>query len=97
MARYGMVIDLNTCFRCRTCMVACKVANKIPTVFDIKEQDTEYYRMRPVEWEEGKFPNVKRISIPISCMHCDNPACKAVCPVNAISKRDDGIVVVDKE
>jgi len=91
--KYGIVIDLNTCIRCRTCMVACKVQNKVPP---FEQNRVEHYRMRPVEWEEGKYPKVKRIFIPVLCMQCDNPACKSVCPVNAISKREDGLVVIDK-
>ncbi len=32
------------------------------------------------------------------CNHCDNPACAAACPRNAIYKRDeDGIVLIDQE
>ncbi len=91
--KYGIVIDLNMCIRCRTCMVACKVQNKVPP---FEQNRVEHYRIRPVEWEEGKYPKVKRIFIPVLCMQCDNPACQSVCPVNAISKRKDGLVVIDK-
>jgi len=97
MAKYGMVIDLSTCFRCRGCSIGCKFVNKIPTKHDPESGGAELYRNRPVEWEEGKFPDVKRIYIPVACQHCDTPKCMDVCPVDAISKRPDGIVVIDKE
>jgi len=95
--KYGMVIDLTTCFRCRGCMIGCKVINKIPTVYDYESDDKEIYRIRPVEWEEGKYPNTMIISIPLRCQHCDEPKCMDVCVPGAISKRPDGIVVIDKE
>ena len=93
MTQYGIVIDLTKCIRCRTCMVACKVQNRIPP---LEQGRVEHYRLRPVEWEEGDYPNLKRIFIPVPCMNCDKPACLEACPVDAISKRPDGIVVIDK-
>jgi anaerobic dimethyl sulfoxide reductase subunit B (iron-sulfur subunit) len=51
---------------------------------------------RVVETWFGEFPNVKRLFFSRACMHCGKPACEAVCPTGAISKRaEDGIVVVD--
>jgi molybdopterin-containing oxidoreductase family iron-sulfur binding subunit len=47
--------------------------------------------------EIGKFPDTKRIVLPMLCMHCGDPACLAVCPTGATIKRDDGIVYVDKD
>ena len=32
-----------------------------------------------------------------SCMHCDFPACAAVCPVEAITKYEEGPVVINQE
>jgi Fe-S-cluster-containing dehydrogenase component len=29
---------------------------------------------------------------PVICMHCDDPACAAVCPADAIKKTPDGVV-----
>ena len=33
----------------------------------------------------------------LSCRHCVDPACLAVCPGNAISKAEDGTVTVNEE
>ena len=30
------------------------------------------------------------------CRHCDDPACLAVCPSEAIMKRSDGVVLIDE-
>jgi len=35
--------------------------------------------------------------IPTMCRHCAKPPCIAVCPTDAISKRADGIVIIDDE
>lgn len=74
-------------------MVACKVQNDIPP---LKRGQVSHYRIRPVEWEEGQYPDTRRIFIPVLCMQCDKPACMAACPEDAISKRADGIVALDQ-
>jgi Fe-S-cluster-containing hydrogenase component 2 len=35
--------------------------------------------------------------VPVICFQCDDPLCVSLCPADAISKRNDGIVVVDEE
>lgn len=95
MARYGMVIDLALCMRCRACMVACKTEHEIPTG---KHAGHEYYRIGVLEFERGSYPTVKRIFAPVLCMQCSVAPCIDVCPISgAISRRADGIVVVDKD
>lgn len=37
------------------------------------------------------------ISIPRRCMHCDNPACAAICPFSANTKDKSGAVVIDQD
>lgn len=86
----GFYIDQSRCTGCYTCVVACKDWHDIPA--------------GPVNWrrvvtaERGKYPNVFVAFISLSCLHCAQPACLSVCPVDAISKRrEDGIVVVNQE
>lgn len=86
MKRYAMLIDLSLCVGCEACTVACKLDNKTgPSV--------KWGRI--VEEEAGVFPDVKKIFVPLLCMHCENPACVEVCPTGASYQRPDGIVLVD--
>jgi molybdopterin-containing oxidoreductase family iron-sulfur binding subunit len=82
--RYGLVIDLERCIGCHTCRIACKVENNINTGSGIRVETVGGpHRDTPL----GKFP----------CMHCAKPPCVDACPLEAIYKREDGIVLVDEE
>ncbi len=86
MARYAFVINLTRCLGCRSCMEACKVENNTPA---------GAFWMYVFREERGTYPNVRVNFSPRPCMHCDNPPCVKVCPVNARYKRDDGFVLTD--
>ena len=93
MARFGMVINLSQCMRCRACMVACKIEHRIPTG---THGGHEYFRIRSLAYENGEYPDVTRIFSPVLCMHCRNAPCMDVCPVpGALSRGDNGMVVID--
>lgn len=82
MGQKGFLFDQQFCIGCQACVASCNVRHGL---------------------EAGVFPrqatsNQHKISGPhlaYSCNHCDEPACAAVCPTGALSKRDDGIVVHD--
>lgn len=84
--KYTMLIDLKRCVGCNACTIACKQENLTPPNVNYN-----------VVWEkgEGKFPDVKKSYIPRPCMHCEQPACLKACPFEAISKRPDGIVLIN--
>src|SRR3989338_253343 len=81
-----MVIDLERCFGCRACMVACKVENNTPAA---------HFWMYVFRLEQGEYPDAEVTFLPRPCMHCDNAPCVKVCPVGARFKRADGLVATD--
>jgi len=88
MPRWGMVLDLDRCIGCYSCTVACRVENGTPPGI--------WYA--PVyEQEVGSYPHVKRVFLPTLCMHCKDAPCMKACPTGAISRRGDGIVLINQD
>ncbi|MHB1133582.1 MAG: 4Fe-4S dicluster domain-containing protein [Chloroflexota bacterium] len=52
-----------------------------------------YVQRVVVEWQGQK----QELSVPRRCMHCDNPACVAICPYSAQSKKPEGPVLIDEK
>ncbi len=88
MNRHLILVDLDRCFGCFTCEVACKQENDSPKSRLIHVETTIPTRISR---------NVRTYYIPRLCLHCRRPSCLIVCPVKAISKRKDGIVLVDEK
>lgn len=86
--RWGMVIDLNKCVGCYSCVVACKQEHFLPP---------ETFWCRLLTSESGNFPTVTKEMYPVLCNHCANPKCVEVCPTGATIQREDGIVWVDQD
>ena len=79
--------DANRCTGCRTCEVACKVENGV-------ELGPRWRKVRTVEGDQDGGPYMYHVSM--SCNHCEVPVCAEACPSGAITKRPDGIVIVDE-
>jgi anaerobic dimethyl sulfoxide reductase subunit B (iron-sulfur subunit) len=87
--QYGFWIDTSRCIKCWACEVACKAWD------GIKAGTVTTRRVLDI-WN-GTYPDVTRTFVSMSCMHCEQPACEAVCPTGAISKdASTGAVVVDE-
>ncbi|MBI2554951.1 MAG: 4Fe-4S dicluster domain-containing protein [Candidatus Rokubacteria bacterium] len=96
MARWGMVIDLDKCTACQACTVACKAENNEPIAGPEESgKGRDILWMQVLSLVEGTYPRVRARFIPRPCMHCDEPPCVQVCPVDATYKRPDGLVAQD--
>jgi anaerobic dimethyl sulfoxide reductase subunit B len=84
---WGFVFVSENCIQCHGCEVACKSWRSV--ALGVKWR-------RVLNLWHGRYPDVTSSSASVSCLHCVEPACVAVCPTTAISKRTtDGIVLVD--
>ncbi len=88
--------DAAACSGCKACQVACKDRNDLgPGVLWRR-----VYEVTGGDWEKkGQVwvPSVVAYNVSMACNHCENPVCGAACPVKAIWKRGDGIVLVDTD
>lgn len=81
---YGMFIDVDKCYGCYACVVACAAENNVPlSVFRT--------------WVEMYEINGRKVFVPKLCNHCEYPSCVEPCPVNATYRDKDGVVLVDDE
>ena len=86
MARYGIVVDLNRCVGCMTCVLSCKEEN-------FTRPGVWWNQILQVESREQE----RIVYVRYACMHCDDPPCLKACPNEAIYRRADGVVLVDQD
>lgn len=97
MKKWNMIVDVARCHNCYNCFIATKE----------EYVDTEhegYASAQPLHghaWvdmdyrESGQWPMVRTSFRPLMCNHCDDAPCIKAANNNAITKRDDGIVIID--
>ena len=87
MKRYALIIDEELCWGCKTCEVACKQEEGAPDGVQLITVLEDGPKM-----VNGKLDFVYRVNV---CRHCDEPDCAEACPEDAITKRGDGIVILN--
>jgi Fe-S-cluster-containing dehydrogenase component len=90
--QWGMVIDIDRCTGCSSCVMACNAENNVPVV-----GPDECARGRNQQWIHvqrfwnGEYPDVSAEHAPMLCQQCGNAPCESVCPVYASSHTMDGL------
>jgi MoCo/4Fe-4S cofactor protein with predicted Tat translocation signal len=93
--KWGMSIDMNACYGCGACVVACHVENNVPVV-----GKTEVMRSHDMHWlridryftgDPHNADSIQTLFQPMLCQHCDNAPCENVCPVAATPHSTEGL------
>ncbi|MDY0340687.1 MAG: FAD-dependent oxidoreductase [Coriobacteriia bacterium] len=97
MKQLGLMIDLNRCIGCKTCVVACRNFHELVDHVEAMPNEIPYY-LRVEDHCTGVFPDVAVDTWVVPCQHCADPLCVASCPEDAISRDSEtGIVRIDRE
>jgi Fe-S-cluster-containing dehydrogenase component len=83
---FVMVIDLSRCKNLKKCQSACNHMHHV-------HEGQNWIKIHPMKDADHAASYWQ----PTTCMHCDEPPCVKVCPVDATFKRQDGIVLIDSD
>ena len=99
MAKYGMVIDVSRCVGCYNCFLACRDEHvgqeHLPVAAAQPEAGHRWMDIRVKE--QGVFPKVKVTHTPVPCLQCEDAPCMKADTNGAITRRADGIVLIDPQ
>jgi NADPH-dependent glutamate synthase beta subunit-like oxidoreductase len=96
MKQLAMMVDLNRCIGCRTCIVACRNHHEIIDHTAAMPNELPFY-LRVEGRIQGIFPELSAEAWVVPCQHCSDPLCRLSCPQGAIAKNSEtGIVRIDK-
>ena len=90
MSHNCIVIDLDRCFGCQSCEIACKNENGV---------GLGQYWIKVIErGPYGTFPHLEKYWLPVMCQQCQDAPCVSVCPTGASYRdADSNTVLINKE
>ncbi len=93
------LIDVGRCTGCYNCQLACKDEHceNDWRPYAAPQPLTGQFWCRVTEHVQGTIPKVKIHYVARMCAHCADAPCMAVCRDGAITRRDDGFVLIDPE
>ncbi len=97
MKKWNLIVDVAECTNCNLCALACQdeyVGNDWPGV--AAEMPKHGQRWIDIKRKErGRPPIVDVAYLPVMCQHCDDAPCIQAAKGGAVTKRADGIVIID--
>ncbi|GIK35378.1 MAG: hypothetical protein AMXMBFR45_04830 [Gammaproteobacteria bacterium] len=95
--KWNMIVDVEKCDNCRVCFLAVKdehVGNDFPGY--AAAQPAQGHNWLEIERKErGSAPMVDAHFMPVMCNHCDDAPCMKAARDGAVTKRADGILIID--
>lgn len=99
MVKYGMVIDVGRCVGCYSCYIACfdehVGISHLPVAAAQPESGHRWIDIKARE--QGTCPTLKVTYTPVPCLMCEDAPCMKVDTNGAVTRRADGIVLIDPE
>ena len=97
--KWNLIVDVARCDNCRLCFLAVKdeyVGNDFPG-YSAAQPALGHRWLDIRRKERGTYPMVEARFIPVMCNHCDNAPCMEAATGDAVTKRPDGVVIIDPE
>lgn len=93
------LIDITRCNGCYSCQLSCKDEHVAMdwSPYAKPQPNTGHFWYKITETVQGTVPKVRVHYMHELCQHCDNAPCVEACKLDAIYKRDDGIVIIDPD
>lgn len=97
--KWNLIVDVARCDNCRNCFLATKdeyIGNDFPGYAAAQPKHGHNW-VDILRKERGRSPAVDAHFMPVMCNHCDDAPCMKAAKGGAITKRPDGIVIIDPE
>jgi Fe-S-cluster-containing dehydrogenase component len=97
MQKWNMIIDVAECTNCNLCTLSSMdeyVGNEFPGYAAPMPKHGHKW-INILQKERGQIPMIDLAYVPTMCNHCDDAPCMKADKIGAISKRADGIVIID--